>query len=100
MTWLREFHAIRQWNSIPYDTFGRVFRQIDVAPILAAVRSHWDVKNGLHWVLDIAFREDDQHVRIGNSPQNFAVLLHVVLNLLTHETSLKVEIKVKRKRAG
>jgi len=70
------------------------------APLLNAVRAHWDIENGLHWVLDIAFREDDQRVRVGNSPQNFAVLRHIALNLLKHETSLNVGIKVKRKRAG
>ena len=70
------------------------------APILNAVRAHWDIENGLHWVLDIAFREDDQRVRTGNSPQNFAVLRHIALNLLKHETSLKVGIKAKRKCAG
>lgn len=70
------------------------------APLLKAVRAHWDIENGLHWVLDVAFREDDQRVRTGNSPQNFAVLRHIALNLLKHETSLNVGIKVKRKRAG
>lgn len=70
------------------------------APILNAVRAHWDIENGLHWVLDIAFREDDQRVRTGDSPQNFAVLRHIALNLLKHETSAKVGIKAKRKRAG
>lgn len=70
------------------------------APILEAVRAHWNIENGLHWVLDVAFREDDQRVRTGNSPQNFAVLRHIALNILKHETSLKVGIKAKRKRAG
>jgi predicted transposase YbfD/YdcC len=68
--------------------------------LLNAVRAHWDIENGLHWVLDVAFREDDQRVRVGNSPQNFAVLRHIALNLLKHETSLKVGVKAKRLRAA
>jgi hypothetical protein len=28
-----------------------------------AVRSHWGVENGLHWVLDIAFQEDASRMR-------------------------------------
>lgn len=70
------------------------------APLLDAVRAHWDIENGLHWVLSIAFREDDQRSRTGNSPQNFAVLRHIALNLLKHETSLKVGVKAKRLRAA
>jgi predicted transposase YbfD/YdcC len=70
------------------------------AILLNAVRSHWHIENGLHWVLDVAFREDDQRARSGNSPQNFAVLRHIALNLLKHETSLKVGVKAKRLRAA
>jgi len=71
------------------------------APVLLnAVRAHWGIENGLHWVLDVAFREDDQRARVGASPQNFAVLRHIALNLLKHETSLKVGIKAKRLRAA
>ena len=27
--------------------------------LLQAVRSHWQIENGCHWVLDFAFREDE-----------------------------------------
>ncbi len=39
-----------------------------------SVRSHWGIENSLHWVLDVAFREDDCRIRKDNAPQNFAVL--------------------------
>jgi predicted transposase YbfD/YdcC len=68
--------------------------------LLNAIRAHWGIENSLHWVLDVAFREDDQRARVGNSPQNFAVLRHIALNLLKHEPSLKVGIKAKRLRAA
>lgn len=65
-----------------------------------AVRSHWGVENRLHWVLDIAFREDDCRIRKGNAPQNFAVLRQIALNLLRQEKTAQLGVKNKRLRAG
>lgn len=67
---------------------------------LQAIREHWQIENGLHWVLDIAFREDDSRIRKDHAPQNMALLRHMALNLLKQETSVKVGIAAKRKTAG
>jgi predicted transposase YbfD/YdcC len=72
----------------------------DAELILHAVRTHWEIENKLHWVLDIAFREDDCRIRKGNGAENFAVLRHLALNLLKQETSLKCGLNAKRKKAG
>lgn len=66
---------------------------------LKAIRDHWQIENGLHWVLDIAFREDDSRIRKDHSPQNMALIRHIALNLLKQEKSLKVGIAIKRQRA-
>jgi predicted transposase YbfD/YdcC len=68
--------------------------------LLAAVRAHWHIENSLHWVLDLAFREDANRSRKDNAPQNLAVLHHIALNFLKQEPSLKVGVKAKRLRAG
>lgn len=68
--------------------------------LLQGIRAHWQVENSLHWVLDVAFREDDSRVRKDHAPQNFSVIRQLALNLLKQETSLKVGIKAKRKQAG
>ena len=72
----------------------------DAVKINHAVRSHWGIETKLHWVLDIAFREDDSRVRKGHAPENLATVRHIAINKLKNETSLKRGIKAKRKKAG
>jgi predicted transposase YbfD/YdcC len=65
-----------------------------------AARAHWGIENSVHWVLDIAFREDESRVRKGNGAQNLAILRHIALNLLRQEKSAKCGVKAKRLKAG
>ncbi|EDQ6556998.1 ISAs1 family transposase [Salmonella enterica subsp. enterica] len=71
----------------------------EIERIAHAVRAHWQVENGLHWCLDIAFSEDQQRTREGNAASNMALLNKIALNLLKH-TKSKVGVKSRRKRAG
>lgn len=72
----------------------------DAATFRQAVRGHWGIENGLHRVLDIAFREDESRARMGASAANLVVLRHIALNLLKQERTAKVGIKNKRRKAG
>jgi predicted transposase YbfD/YdcC len=72
----------------------------NAAAIAAAVRGHWGIENQVHWVLDVAFREDANRSRSGHSAENLAVLRRLALNLLRREPSRKVGIKASRLKAG
>ena len=70
------------------------------ARFATAVRGHWGIENSVHWVLDIAFREDDCRVRTDHAPQNLATLRHLALNLLRRDRTAKRGIKNRRLKAG
>lgn len=63
-------------------------------------RNHWQIENSLHWVLDIAYREDESRIRAGNSAENLNILRHMTLNMLKQEKSCKRGIAGKRKNCG
>lgn len=71
------------------------------APTFArAVRGHWGIENQYHWLLDVAFREDECRVRSGHAAANFGVLRRIALQLLRQDTTAKIGVKAKRLKAG
>lgn len=75
-------------------------RRFSAREFAEAVRNHWSIENSLHWLLDVAFREDECRVRMGYAAENFTVLRHMALNLLKQGTRIKRGIKTRRKVAG
>jgi predicted transposase YbfD/YdcC len=65
----------------------------------SAIRGHWSIENGLHWVLDVVFREDARRVYDRTAAENVAFLNRLALSLLRGDMG-KSSLKVKRKRAG
>jgi len=64
-----------------------------------AIRGHWGIENSMHWVLDVAFGEDQCRARVKNAAQNFAILRRIVINLLRADPTTKVGAKTKRLKA-
>jgi predicted transposase YbfD/YdcC len=74
--------------------------EADAEQFAKSIRSHWGIENSLHWVLDVAFREDESRIRSGYASENFSLIRRLALNLLKRESSVKTGIKNKRLRAG
>ncbi len=65
-----------------------------------SIRGHWSIENQLHWVLDVAFNEDDSRIRKDNAPENLAIIRHIALNLFKQDQSQKGSIRSKRASSG
>ena len=46
------------------------------------VRGHWGIENGLHWILDVSFDEDQCRMPLDHSAENMALLRRLALSLL------------------
>ncbi|MDC0936346.1 ISAs1 family transposase [Pirellulales bacterium] len=64
-----------------------------------SVRKHWGIENGLHWVMDVVFGEDNSRIRTGHAAENMSFLRRFVTTLLKQDTS-RSSLKQKRKEAA
>ena len=55
---------------------------LDVGNALRCVRAHWGVENGLHWTMDVVFKEDDCRARKKNSAENRATFRHLLVGVM------------------
>ena len=73
--------------------------EIDAKLFAHAVRGHWGVENGLHWSLDVVFREDHSKYRDRVGAQNHSATRKMALSLLKQETTVSKSLKRKRFQA-
>ena len=74
-------------------------RKASARTFLKATRTHWSIENQCHWVLDVAFREDDHRLREGHGPENLSLVRKMALAMLK-KAKAKIGIKNKRLQAG
>jgi predicted transposase YbfD/YdcC len=67
--------------------------------LLGAIRAHWGIENGCHWVLDVVFGEDASRTRLHHADENLALLRKIALNLIRQHPA-KGSLKGKRYRAA
>jgi len=71
----------------------------DIETFSTAVRAHWGIENSLHYCLDVTFNEDANRTRKDNSPENFAIVRHIALNVLkSFPTPQKMSLARKRRK--
>jgi predicted transposase YbfD/YdcC len=63
------------------------------------IRGHWAIENGLHWVMDMMFRDDESRIRKDHAPANFTTLKHIAYNLI-RRVPTKDSLRLKRKVAA
>jgi predicted transposase YbfD/YdcC len=63
------------------------------------VRGHWMIENGLHWIMDMIFRDDECRVRTDNAPANFSTIKHMAYNLM-RRAATKDSMRLRRKVAA
>lgn len=69
------------------------------AELAGYVRGHWGVENGLHWCLDVSFREDANRTRDTNAGANLGMVRRVAASLLKQDEA-RGSIKAKRLNAA
>lgn len=74
-------------------------RSMSAQELLAVVRRHWDIENGLHWRLDVVFHEDACRTRKDHGPENLALLRRFCVNTFRAD-SKKDTMRGKMMRAG
>jgi predicted transposase YbfD/YdcC len=72
---------------------------VGVRRFARAVRSHWSIENGCHWILDVTFREDESRIRTPQTRENFAWLNRFGLSLLKQHPG-KDSVAMKRRACG
>jgi predicted transposase YbfD/YdcC len=73
--------------------------RVGAAELAGYIRNHWGIENGLHWVLDVSFREDDSRTRSGHAAANPGMLRRVAVSLLKR-AGTRGSIKTRRMKAG
>lgn len=88
----REVDGAESWDSRYYITD----RPPKAKSLGDAIRKHWGIENGQHWVLDVTFGEDSRRQQDRNGATNLAAVRRLVVSLLRQDKTVKQGAKAKR----
>jgi predicted transposase YbfD/YdcC len=110
----KDHEVFSQWPGIK--TLGQVYRERDVdgrieeelvtfitsrppkvRELSQRARKHWGIENSQHYILDVTFQEDASRIRKGSGPEVSSVFRRLALSILQKDTSIKDNIRGKRK---
>jgi predicted transposase YbfD/YdcC len=74
--------GVRTSKEIVYGITSKPDNEAGPADIAAFARGHWIIENGLHWVRDVTWGEDQSQVRTLNAPRAMASLRNFATSLL------------------
>jgi predicted transposase YbfD/YdcC len=92
----RDLHTTRWQTVTVYAITSLPFELARPARLADLLRSHWAIENGLHWVRDVTFAEDDSQVRTGAAPHVMAVLRNLVIGTLSRAGPVNVAAALRR----
>jgi predicted transposase YbfD/YdcC len=72
--------------------------RVDAAELAGYIRRHWHIES-MHWVLDVAFREDDSRTEAGHAGANLGMIRRVAVSLL-RRAGKKGSVHTRRLRAA
>lgn len=70
---------------------------VDAETVGSDIRTHWEVENKVHWVMDVTFGEDDRRMRQEHAAENMALIHRMVSNILRQSDIKDASIRSKRK---
>jgi len=100
MLMCRSTRTVKGETSVEERYFITSAKDGDVATLAESIRAHWGIENSLHWVLDVAFNEDQSRIRIGRAAENMNIIRKIALNTIKKNKSSKRGVKGKRKQAA
>lgn len=90
----------RRGTDDPVERYFLVSKLYESDRLLAIVRTHWSIENGLHWPLDVVLDEDLARNRKDCAPENLAILRRLALNVARAHPDTKTSLRRKLLRAG
>lgn len=84
----------------PYTRLFMTSKLLSPQQALDLTRAHWQIENGLHWMLDVHMDEDLSRARKDNAPANTALLNRIARNLLQAADHDKVPISHRIKKCA
>jgi len=64
--------------------------------LATAIRRHWSIENGQHWILDVTFGEDARRQQDRNGAANLGAVRRLAVSLLRQDKTLRRGAKCKR----